>query len=196
MSYFFRGNPQNTGKAATNARTRGTGPVPSQRGSENAIRGTLHQHRTPFHRSPVHADDDDDPVQPPDYAITAAVSCVPGYRISSNAHTMPSRGTRPLGPVTGANSAAAVGLVLFKRHDIDDTNSFWSQESAARMQIGLEIAGLFEFASPITAAKAQLLAMVTADLWVRRFRSLPQGTTVAHVTSNDSHVQMIRQGGV
>ena len=98
--------------------------------------------------------------------------------------------------MTGANNAAAIGLVLFKRHDIDDTNSFWSQESAARMKIGLEIAGLFEFASLITAAKAKLLAMVMAVLWVRRFRSLPQGTTVAYVTSNDSHVQMIRQGGM
>ena len=183
---------------ATNARTRGTGPVPSHRGDEHAMRDALHQHRIPFRRSPAHADDDDDdePVQPPDYAIAAAVSCVPGYRISGNARTMPSRGTRSPGPVTGANNAAAVGLVLFKRHDIDDTHSFWSQESAARMQIGLEIAGLFEFASPITAAKAQLLAMVMAVLWVRRFRSLPPGTTVAYVTSNDSHVQMIRQGGM
>ena len=98
--------------------------------------------------------------------------------------------------MTGANNAAAVGLVLFKRHDIDGTTTFWSQESAARMQIGLEIAGLFEFASPITAAKAQLLAMVMAVLWVRRYRSLPPGTTVAYVTANDSHVQMIRQGGM
>ena len=75
--------------------------------------------------------------------------------------------------MTGANNAAAIGLVLFKRHNIDDTNSFWSQESATRMQIGLWIAGLFEFASPITAAKAQLLAMVMAVLWIRRVRSLP-----------------------
>ena len=150
-----------SGTLATNARTRGTGPVPFQRGSEHAIRDTLHQHRIPLRRPLAHADDDDDddPVQPPDYVITAAVSCVPGYRISGNARTMPSRGTRSPGPVAGANNAAAVGLVLFKRHAIDDTNSFWSQESAARMQIGLEIAGLFEFASPITAAKAQLLAM-------------------------------------
>ena len=145
------------------------------------MRDVLHQHRIPFRRSPAQADDDDDddPVQPPDYAIAAAVSCIPGYRISGSARTMPSRGTRSPGPVTGANNAAAVGLVLFKRHDTDATNSFWSQESAARMQIGLEIAGLFEFASPITAAKAQLLAMVMAVLLVRRFRSLPPGTTVA-----------------
>ena len=183
---------------ATNARTRGTGPVPSHRGDEHAMREALHQRRIPFRRSPAQADDDDDdePVQPPDYVIAAAVSCVPGYRISGNARTMPSRGTRSPGPVTGANNAAAVGLVLFKRHDIDDTHSFWSQESAARMQLGLEIAGHFEFASPITAAKAQLLAMVMAVLWVRRFRSLPPGTTVAYITSNDSHVQMIRQGGM
>ena len=183
---------------ATNARTRGTGPVPSHRGDEHAMREALHQRRIPFRRSPAQADDDDDdePVQPPDYVIAAAVSCVPGYRISGNARTMPSRGTRSPGPVTGANNAAAVGLVLFKRHDIDDTHSFWSEESAARMQLGLEIAGHFEFASPITAAKAQLLAMVMAVLWVRRFRSLPPGTTVAYITSNDSHVQMIRQGGM
>ena len=183
---------------ATNARTRGTGPAPSQRGDEHAMREVLHQNRVSFRRSPAQADgdDDDDPVQPPDYVIAAAVSCVPGYRISGNARTMPSRGARSPGPVTGANNAAAVGLALFKRHDTDDTNSFWSQESTARMQIGLEIAGLFEFASLITAAKAQLLAMVMAVLWVRRFRSLPPGTTVAYVTANDSHVQMIRQGGM
>ena len=183
---------------ATNARTRGTGPAHSQRGNEHAMLEAIHQHRISFRRSHAHADDDDDdePVQPPGYVITAAVSCVPGYRISGSARTMPSRGTRSPEPVTGANNAAAVGLVLFKRHDIDDTNSFWSQESAARMQIGLEIVVLFEFASPITAAKAQLLAMVMAVLWVRHFRSLPQGTTVAYVTSNDSHVQMIRQGGI
>ena len=183
---------------ATNARTRGTGPVPSRRGDEHAMREALHQRRIPFRRSPAQADDDDDdePVQPPDYVIAAAVSCVPGYRISGNARTMPSRGTRSPGPVTGANNAAAVGLVLFKRHDIDDTHSFWSEESTARMQLGLEVAGHFEFASPITAAKAQLLAMVMAVLWVRRFRSLPPGTTVAYITSNDSHVQMIRQGGM
>ena len=183
---------------ATNARTRGTGPVPSRRGDEHAMREALHQRRIPFRRSPAQADDDDDdePVQPPDYVIAAAVSCVPGYRISGNARTMPSRGTRSPGPVTGANNAAAVGLVLFKRHDIDDTHSFWSEESTARMQLGLEVAGRFEFASPITAAKAQLLAMVMAVLWVRRFRSLPPGTTVAYITSNDSHVQMIRQGGM
>ena len=78
--------------------------------------------------------------------------------------------------MTGANSAATIGLVLFKRHDTDDTNSFWSQESAARMQVGLEITGLFVFVSPIMAAKAQLLAMVVAVLWVRRFRCLPEGT--------------------
>ena len=114
---------------ATNARTRGTGPVPSHRGDEHAMREALHQRRIPFRRSPAQADDDDDdePVQPPDYVIAAAVSCVPGYRISGNARTMPSRGTRSPGPVTGANNAAAVGLVLFKRHDIDDTHSFWSR---------------------------------------------------------------------
>ena len=128
--------------------------------------------------------------------ITAAVSCVPGYRICGNARAMPSRGTRPRGSVPGANSAAVIGRVLFKRLDIDDINSFWSQESAARMQVGLEIAGLFEFASPLTAANAQLLAMGMAVLWVLRFRSLPEGTTVAYATSNDSHVQMIRQGGM
>ena len=79
--------------------------------------------------------------------------------------------------------AVLVGFVghIRSRHDIDDTNSCWSQESAARMQIGLEIAGLFEFASPITAAKAQLLAIAMEVLWVRRFRSLPQGTTVRRV---------------
>ena len=183
---------------ATNARTHGTGPIPSRRGDEHAMREALHQRRIPFRRSPAQTDDDDDdePVQPPDYVIAAAVSCVPGYRISGNARTMPSRGTRSPGPVTGANNAAAVGLVLFKRHDIDDTHSFWSEESTARMQLGLEVAGHFEFASPITAAKAQLLAMVMAVLWVRRFRSLPPGTTVAYITSNDSHVQMIRQGGM
>ena len=183
---------------ATNARTHSTGPMPSRRGDEHAMREVLHQRRIPFRRSPAQTDDDDDdePVQPPDYVIAAAVSCVPGYRISGNARTMPSRGTRSPGPVTGANNAAAVGLVLFKRHDIDDTHSFWSEESAARMQLGLEVAGRFEFASPITAAKAQLLAMVMAVLWVRRFRSLPPDTTVAFITSNDSHVQMIRQGGM
>ena len=183
---------------ATNARTHSTGPVPSRRGDEHAMREVLHQRRIPFRRSPAQTDDDDDdePVQPPDYVIAAAVSCVPGYRISGNARTMPSRGTRSPGPVTGVNNAAAVGLVLFKRHDIDDTHSFWSEESAARMQLGLEVAGRFEFASPITAAKAQLLAMVMAVLWVRRFRSLPPDTTVAFITSNDSHVQMIRQGGM
>ena len=185
---------------ATNARTHGTGPTPSRRGDEHAMREALHQRRIPFRRSPTQTDDDDDdddePVQPPDYVIAAAVSCVPGYRVSGNARTMPSRGTRSPGSVTGANNAAAVGLVLFKRHDIDDTHSFWSEESTARMQLGLEVAGRFEFASPITAAKAQLLAMVMAVLWVRRFRSLPLDTTVAYITSNDSHVQMIRQGGM
>ena len=123
--------------------------------------------------------------------ITAAVSCVPGYRICGSARTMPSRGTRLHGPIiTGTNNAAAIGLELFKHHDIDETNSFWSQESAARMQVGLEIAGLFEFASLITAIKAQLLAMAMAVLWVRRFRCLPDGTTVAYVISDDNHVQM------
>ena len=67
---------------ATNTRTRGSGPVPSHRGDEHAMREALHQHRISFRRSSTHADDDDDdePVQPPDYAIAAAVSCVPGYR--------------------------------------------------------------------------------------------------------------------
>ena len=50
------------------------------------------------------------------------------------------------------------------------------------MQVGLEIAGLFEFASPITAAKAQLLAMAMAVLWIRHFRCLPDDTTVATCT--------------
>jgi hypothetical protein len=183
---------------ATNARTRGTGPVPLQRGSENAMHGTLHQHRISFRRSSVQSDDDDnyEPVQPTDYVITAAVSCVPGHRIRGSARTMPSRGTRLHGPVTGANNAAAIGRVLFKRHDVDEANSFWPQESAARMQIGMDIVGLFEFASPITAAKVQLLAMVMAVLWIRHFRCVPDDTTVAYVTSNDSHVQRIRQGGM
>ena len=94
------------------------------------------------------------------------------------------------------HNAAAIGRVLFKRHDIDKTNSFWSQESAARMQVGQEVAGLFELSLPITATKAQFLAMAMAVLWVRCFRCLLDGTTVAYITSNDSHVQMIRQGGM
>ena len=50
-----------SGTLATKTRTRGTaGPVPSQRGSEHAMRDTLHQHRIPFRRSSAHADDDDD----------------------------------------------------------------------------------------------------------------------------------------
>ena len=88
-------------------------------------------------------------------AIASAVMPAP-CRLAGRAHQGQS--------ATGANNAAAVGLVLFQRHDIDDTNSFWSQESTARMHIGLEIAGLFGFSSPITAAKAQLLAMVMAVL--------------------------------
>ena len=76
-----------SGTLATNAHTRGTGLVPSHRGDEHAMREALHQHRIPFRRSPAHADDDDDdePVQPPDYAVAAAVSCVPGYRIGYGA---------------------------------------------------------------------------------------------------------------
>ena len=38
---------------ATNARTRGTGPVPSRRGDEHAMREALHQRRIPFRRSPA-----------------------------------------------------------------------------------------------------------------------------------------------
>ena len=65
-----------SGTLATNARTRDTGPVPLQRGSEHAMHGTLHQNRISFRRSPVQSDDDDDyePVQPPDYVITAVLS--------------------------------------------------------------------------------------------------------------------------
>ena len=37
--------PIRSGTLATNARTRGTGPSPSKRGSEHAMRDTLHQHR-------------------------------------------------------------------------------------------------------------------------------------------------------
>ena len=48
----------------------------------------------------------------------------------------------------------------------------------------------------MTAAKAQLLVLVMAVLWIRSFRCLPDGTTVAYVTLNGSHVQMIRQGGM
>ena len=52
----------------------------------------------------------------PDYVITAAISCVPGYRICGSARIMPSRGTRLHEPMTGANNSAAIGLVRRLRH--------------------------------------------------------------------------------
>ena len=69
----------------TNARTRGTGPVPSRRGSEHAMRDTPHQHRIPSRCSPAQSDDDGDyePVQPPDYVITAAASLPRASRVTA-----------------------------------------------------------------------------------------------------------------